>query len=261
MLFLFIACTPPSEDTSSFGSWELFWTDEFDGAENTEPDPTKWLHDVGGDGWGNNQLEYNTSTTNNVRLTGDGFLEIRANRENLGDNEYTSGRIKTKERFEHSYGRYEARIKLPEGQGLWPAFWMLGANIDEAGWPACGEIDILEMRGDNPQTVMGTIHGPGYSGGSGLGGEFSRESSFADDFHVFRVDVDDQHLSWFVDDEHYLTITPGDLPVGTAWVYDHDFFLLLNLAVGGNFLEDPTEETAFPASMLIDYVHVYRRVE
>ena len=261
MLFFLLACTQPSKDTGQFGTWELFWSDEFDGAASSPPDSAKWVHDVGGDGWGNNQLEYDTDSTNNVRLTGDGFLEIRAVREPFEGKEYTSGRIKTKDRFAHSYGRYEAKIKLPAGQGLWPAFWMLGANFDDVGWPSCGEIDIMEMRGNDPYTTMGTIHGPGYAGGSGIGGELSAEQSFADDFHVFRVDVDPQHLRWFVDDEPYLTITPGDLPVGTSWVYDHDFFLLLNLAVGGNFLADPTEETEFPASMFVDYVRAYRRTE
>ena len=116
------------------------------------------------------------------------------------------------------------------------------------------------MRGDNPYLTMGTIHGPGYSGGSGIGGDVYSDTSFADDFHIFRIDFDEEHISWFIDDNHFLTITPGDLPSGTAWVYDHDFFLILNLAVGGNFLEDPTAEQ-FPASMLVDYVRVYRRTE
>ena len=153
------------------------------------------------------------------------------------------------------------RIKLPEGKGLWPAFWLLGADFDEVGWPTCGEIDILEMRGDDPTEVHGTIHGSGYFGGGGLGGTYSLDGeTFADDFHTFAVDYEPDRLAWYVDDNLYLSLSPGDLPEGSAWSHDGPVFMILNLAVGGNYLGNPDETTEFPASVEVDWVRIYERV-
>ena len=245
-----------------FGTWSLVWSDEFDGAAGAPIDTSIWTHDVGGDGWGNEQLEYNTDRTDNVRLSGDGFLEIVALQENYESNSYTSGRIKTEGGYEQGYGRYEARIKMPAGKGLWPAFWMLGANFSEVGWPTCGEVDIMEYRGDNTYTAHGTVHGPGYSGGEGIGTSYVLpEGTFSDDYHTFAVEIDPEHIAWYVDDNLYQRLTPGDLPEGTPWVFSAEQFLILNLAVGGSFLENPDETTAFPATLSVDYVRAYERVE
>ena len=262
MMWLFAFSCQSVLDTAAVGSWSLVWEEQFDGAAEQPPDPTRWAYDVGGDGWGNNQLEYNSDRTSNVRLSGNSTLEIIARRETFEDNAYTSARINTRDRFEHGFGRYEARIKLPSGQGIWPAFWLLGASFEDgSAWPACGEIDILEMRGDQPTMVHGTIHGPGYSGGASIGGGFTAEEPLSDDFHVYRMDLDDQHISWYVDDELYFIATPGDLPAGSSWVFNTEYFMILNVAVGGNYLTDPDENTPFPNTMEVDYVKVYSRVE
>lgn len=261
MLLWMLACVAQESPSKNVGKFGLVWEHQFDGASNTPPDPSIWVHDVGGDGWGNNQLEYNSDRTDSVRLNGEGFLEIVAQREDFEGNEFTSGRITTNGLWTGGYGKYEARIKLPEGQGIWPAFWLLGADFNTVGWPSCGEIDILEMRGDNPYEVSGTIHGPGYSGGDGNGGVFQYGEPLSDDFHTYRVDIDPGHISWFVDDEHYLTISSGDIPSTAPWVFDGEYFILLNVAVGGNYLEDPDDNTEFPVSMLVDYIRYYERVE
>ena len=259
-----VGCAEPTTSAlaDGFGDWQMVWSDEFDGAAGSAVDTDVWTHDVGGDGWGNEQLEYNTNRTDNVRLDGEGHLEIVALEEDYDSNSYTSGRITTLGGYQQGYGRYEASIKLPEGKGLWPAFWMLGADFEEVGWPTCGEVDIMEYRGDEPYVSLGTVHGPGYSGGDGIGGEFTLpEGTFSDGYHTFAVEIDPEHIAWYVDDTLFNRITPADLPDGTAWAFDDEWFLLLNLAVGGSFLDNPDESTVFPATMSVDHVRAYERVE
>jgi beta-glucanase (GH16 family) len=235
----------------------LIWSDEFEGPAGELPDPDRWVFDIGTD-WGNAQLEFDTDRPENVSLDGEGHLAITARKESYDGQPYTSGRIKTKDRFERTYGRFEARIKLPVGQGMWPAFWMLGADIDEAGWPACGEIDIMEYRGHEPRVLHGTIHGPGYKGDDSIGNRHLLErGGFHEEFHVFAVEWTENKIVWSVDGEVYHSVTPEDLPVGTEWVYDRPYFILLNLAVGGRWVGAPDEETEFPQSMLVDWVRVY----
>lgn len=236
-------------------AWTLVWADEFEGPAGQLPDPDRWAFDIG-TGWGNAQLEYDTDRPENVSLDGNGNLAITARREYYEGQPYTSGRIKTAGRFEQMEGRFEARILLPTGQGLWPAFWMLGSDFNEVGWPACGEIDIMEYRGQEPTVVHGSVHGPGYSGGDALtrqydllGGRFDTE------FHVFAVEWREDRITWYVDEEPYFQVTRGDVP--GEWVFDHPFFLLLNVAVGGNFVAPPSATTSFPQSMLVDWVRVY----
>jgi beta-glucanase (GH16 family) len=250
------ACSPPDAKP-----WTLRWVEQFNGPEGSEPDPSTWVHDVGGDGWGNSQLEYNTDRTDNVDLDGNGFLRITARREAYEDNSWTSGRLTTHGLESFAYGRIEARILLPAGKGLWPAFWMLGQDFADVGWPTCGEIDILELRGETPNELLGTVHGPGYSGGSSVGQTWVTEQDLTDDFHIYAVEWDPRHISWWLDDALIGTVHPGDLPAGTPWVFDHDFFILLNLAVGGNFLEEPDETTPDVAVMGVDYVKVFERTE
>ena len=253
------AAEPAAEEVEPLGGYTLVWADDFDGAAGAPIDGSKWGHDVGGDGWGNNQLEYNSDRTENVRLDGEGRLIIEALREDFEGNRFTSGRVLTKGRFALQTGRVEARIKLPAGSGLWPAFWMLGADIDQVSWPACGEIDILELRGEEPYTTLGTVHGPGYSGAEGISGQYSlRAGTFADDFHDFAVDIDPGHIAWMIDGQVFHTVTEGDLPEGAAWAFDRPFFLLLNLAVGGNFV-GALDEAALPARVEVEHVRVYER--
>ncbi|MBX3067018.1 MAG: glycoside hydrolase family 16 protein [Anaerolineae bacterium] len=243
--------------------WDLAWSDEFEGDAGTAINPAKWTAETGGWGWGNNELEYYTTRTENASLDGNGNLAIVARKENpgayqchYGTCEYTSARLITKNKMEFTYGRVEGRIKVPRGQGIWPAFWMLGANIDSTLWPACGEIDIMENVGFEPSIVHGTIHGPGYSGTQGIGGSYEIDGEFADDFHVFAVDWDPNVIRWYVDGNLTKTVSINDLN-GREWVFDHDFFIILNVAVGGYWPRNPDATTEFPQTMLIDYVRVY----
>jgi len=238
----------------------LVWSDEFDGPAGQLPDSTRWVFDIGtgSNGWGNAQLEYDTNHPENVSLDGEGNLAITAIEEDYMGREYTSGRINTNGLYARTRGRFEARIKLPVGQGIWPAFWLLGSNFGSVGWPECGEIDIMEYRGQYPNIVSGALHGPGYSGGNSIGGYYNLEgASFNDDFHVFAIDWDSDSISWSVDDQIYMTLAPSDLPSGAQWVYNHDFFIILNVAVGGYYVGSPDETTTFPQTMLVDYVRVY----
>lgn len=267
-LLVLTACsgaqTPTSKGTPT-GTWTLVWSDEFDSANGSAPDSSKWVLETGGKGWGNNELEYYTTRTQNSQITG-GNLVITAQREDYTgtdgvSRQYTSARMKTAGKFSQKYGRFEARIKIPRGQGMWPAFWMLGDNCGTVPWPQCGEIDIMENIGSTPSTVYGTLHGPGYSGGSGLSSTYTlpNQQQFADDFHVMSIEWEPNVIRFYVDGNLYKTRTPSDLPAGTQWVYDHPFFILLNVAVGGNWPGNPDGTTQFPQTMLVDYVRVYAK--
>jgi beta-glucanase (GH16 family) len=254
---------PPS--AAAPAGWDLAWADEFDGPNGTGVDRTKWVPEVGGNGWGNNELEYYRDDVANA-VQQNGSLVITAIKERYTGTDgvtrdYTSARLITRGKFEPRYGRFEARIKIPYGQGIWPAFWMLGSDIGSAGWPACGEIDILENIGREPTIVHGTVHGPGYSGANGIGAAYSLPGGvrFADDYHVYAVEWEPKAIRWYVDDALYFTLTPANLPQGAKWVFDHPHFLLLNLAVGGNWPGNPDGTTVFPQTMLVDYVRVYKR--
>jgi beta-glucanase (GH16 family) len=242
----------------------LAWSDEFDQGENSAPDPAKWKFEIGGNGWGNQELEYYSSRRENARIR-QGNLEIIARKESYTGadgvkRDYTSARLITSGKFEQAYGRFEARIKLPYGQGVWPAFWLLGADDKRVGWPQCGEIDIMENIGREPQMVHGTIHGPGYSGGKGIGESYSVSSGrFADDFHIYAAEWEPEEIRFYVDDHLYTARRPSDLPAGTKWVYDHPFYILLNFAVGGEWPGSPDATTKFPQAMLVDYVRVYKK--
>ena len=241
--------------------WHLVWSDEFDGPANSAPDPAKWTFDLGGGGWGNGELEVYTSTRQNVFRDGAGHLVIRAIKSESGG--YTSARLKSQGKFSIEYGKIEARIKIPHGQGMWPAFWMLGDDVVAAGWPDCGEIDVMENIGKEPTVVHGTVHGPGYSGARGISASGSLPGSppLSDDFHVYSVEWWPGRVQFFLDGKPYQTVTPASLPAGAKWVSDHPFFLLLNLAVGGGWPGNPDQTTVFPQDMLIDWVRVSQRSE
>ncbi len=250
----FGACN--EEDTPEQPNWQLVWQDEFDGAAGELPDASKWSFDIGTD-WGNQQLEYDTDRPENASTDGNGNLVITAREENFAGRAYTSARIKTQGKFEQTYGRFEARLKTPFGPGLWPAFWLLGANIDEVSWPQCGEIDIMELRGQEPSIIHGSLHGPGNFGGDALTASYSLTNDrFDSDFHIFAVEWGEDYINYLVDDEVYYTITPDDL--NGEWVFDHDFFIILNVAVGGNYVGFPSPQTPFPQTMTVDYVRVYK---
>ncbi|MEK8173522.1 glycoside hydrolase family 16 protein [Streptomyces sp. M19] len=238
------------------------FTEDFDGAAGSGVDGSRWTQETG-DNVNNHERQWYTDGTNNAQLDGNGNLVITAKKENpggyncwYGSCEYTSARLNTAEKFTTTYGRVEARIKVPQGQGMWPAFWMLGEDIGSAGWPNCGEIDVMENVGFEPNTVHGTIHGPGYSGAGGIGAGYTLPSgNFSDDFHTFAVDWSPEKIVWSVDGNEYQTRTPADLN-GNQWVFDHPHFVILNLAVGGDWPGDPDGNTQFPQQMTVDYVHV-----
>ncbi len=242
-------------------NWQLSWSDEFDGTAGQLPDATKWAFDIGtgSNGWGNQELQHYTNRPQNVSLDGNGNLVITALRESYQGSPFTSARIKTQNLFVQAYGRFEARLKTPYGQGLWPAFWMLGANNETVTWPQCGEIDIMELRGQKPSIVNGSVHGPGYSGGNAITGSYAlRNDRFDVGYHIFAIEWNADTIDYFVDGFLYQRIEKRDLP--GEWVYDHPFFMILNVAVGGNYLGNPTAQTPFPQSMTIDYVRVYQEV-
>ena len=234
----------------------LVMSDEFnvDGA----PNPNLWSYNIGtgSNGWGNNELQYYTNRPENIKVE-NGFLKITARREQYMGEAFTSARILTKGKFETKYGRIEARIKLPRGKGLWPAFWMLGSNSDTAIWPQCGEIDIMEYLGSSPTKVFGTVHGPGYSGCNAITKTYALPNSrFDTDFHIFGVEWDENYINFYVDDVLYNQITPSE--VTGDWVFNNPFYIILNMAVGGNYPGAPNSETPFPQEMLVDYVRVYQ---
>jgi beta-glucanase (GH16 family) len=244
--------------------WQLVWSDEFNGSDGSSIDHSKWTIETGGEGWGNEELEFYTNRIENVSIR-EGHLAITARAEKFTASgitrNYTSGRLKTLGHFSQTYGRFEARIKVPSGQGMWPAFWMLGDDIDKVGWPACGEIDIMENIGKEPSIVHGSIHGPGYVGDTGIEAPYTLpgKQRFADDFHVFAIEWDPDSISFFVDQTLYVRRTRADLKPGWKWVFDKPFFLILNLAVGGDWPGNPDSTTVFPRAMLVDYVRVYER--
>ena len=210
---------------------------------------------TGTDGWGNNELQHYTKRADNVVIE-DGMLKITAIKESYEGAEYTSARVLTKGKFEQQYGRVEARIKLPSGKGLWPAFWMLGSNYDVVGWPQCGEIDIMENKGSEPTIVAGSLHVPGYSGGNPVTKQFQlTDNRFDSDFHIFGIEWTKDYVNHYVDGVLYNHITRDDVP--GEWVFDQPFYIILNLAVGGNFDGAPTDATVFPNHMLVDYIRVY----
>lgn len=246
-----------SDDTQTVTTRnELVMQDEFnkDGA----PDSELWSFDIGNgeNGWGNNELQYYTDRKENV-VAQNGLLIITARKEPFKGSSYTSSRLLTKDKFDQAYGRFEARIRLPWGQGIWPAFWMLGADIDTNPWPAAGEIDIMEFRGQEPTTILGSVHGPGYSGGNAISKSYTLTNDrFDTSFHVFGIEWGPEFVNYYVDDVLYNQITPAD--VTGEWVFNKPFYILINLAVGGTFVGSPDAETVFPQTMLVDYVRVYK---
>ncbi len=256
-LLLFFRCTSTDEGTD----WQLIWSDEFDGAAGATLDQSKWNFEIGRgqNGWGNNELQYYTDRTENAALDGEGNLIITAREESFDGANYTSSRITTQDKLEITYGRIEARIKTPFGQGLWPAFWLLGTPNGDEIWPQIGEIDVMELRGQQPTKIASTVHGPGYSAGNGISGDYNLTNSrFDTEFHVFAAEWFTDKIDFYVDGFLHHTVTKEQIEnAGNEWVYNDPFFLILNVAVGGNYVGSPNQATRFPQSMTIDYVRVY----
>ena len=246
------------DDTARPG-WVLAWSDEFNGMPGDGLDKSKWAYSVGPND-ANMEQEYYTDRVENSDYDGQGNFMITARLEDYMGYRYTSAKFTSSGKYEPKYGRLETRIKLPKGKGLWPAFWNLGTNIGDVGWPACGEMDIMETVGDQLTVNHGSLHGPGYSGSSPLTATYTlpKGQTFDQDFHVFAAEWEENVVRFYVDDTLYETKTPDDVPNGKTWVYDHDVFMIVNVAVGGTLPGDP-DDSIFPKSMLIDYVRVYER--
>jgi beta-glucanase (GH16 family) len=248
--------------------WHLKWADEFGGKAGSPPDPLKWKYDLGdgsprNPGWGNNEKQQYTDSTENVFHDGNGHLVIQAVR--AGKDSFTSGRIKTQELFDFQYGRIEAKIRIPYAYGLWPAFWMLGSSYKTTPWPVCGEVDIMENFGARNRefnVIHATVHGPGYAS-TGITGFNSLPSGrFDEDFHLFTAEWWPKRIEFFVDEKSFLVVTPAKMPSRGSWVFDDGpFFILLNLAVGGYPapVGYPDANVPFPQKMLVDFVRVYQR--
>lgn len=261
-IVLLISCET-SETQTVATLTNLVWADEFD--TDGAPDTSKW-NIVTGDGtaqgipgWGNNELQVYTSDSKNVNVQ-DGVLVITADQEGSG---YTSARINTKGKYQKEYGRFEAKIKLPAGKGIWPAFWLLGDDENGAlQWPQVGEIDIMEYLGDEPTSIFGTIHGPGYSGGASISKQYELlNDRFDSGFHVFGIEWSPNRINYYVDGDLYQSLTPENVEEETngagEWVFNRPFYIILNIAVGGNLPGSPDENTVFPQRMIVDYVRVY----
>jgi len=255
LLVLILPGAGCDRDDEEVLEWQLVWQDEFDGPEGQLPDSTKWRFDIG-TGWGNLQLEHDTNRPENVSLDGNGKLRIVAREEQYENSDYTSGRINTRGLFSHERGRFEARILLPIGQGIWPAFWMLGADFPGVSWPDCGEIDIMEYRGQQPNILVGSIHGPGHSGDNAISGRHQSSGFLNERYHVYAIEWDTESITWFIDETQYHRVERSGLPGGARWVYNQPFFILLNVAVGGRWVGPPDGSTVFPQTMLIDWVRV-----
>jgi beta-glucanase (GH16 family) len=255
-----VGCDSNNEPEETYTN--IVWQDEFE--QDGSPDPELWSYDIGtGEeifgqpGWGNNEQQYYTDRSDNIKIE-DGMLQITARRESFESSSYTSAKILTRGLFETTYGRFEARIMLPFGQGIWPAFWLLG---DDSGgtvsWPQIGEIDIMEYRGQQPTIVHGSVHGPGYSAGNAVTDRYQiTNGRFDTEFHVFAIEWGPDFIKYYMDDTLYNEITPED--VNGEWVFnDNTFYIIMNVAVGGSFVGPPSSNTPFPQTMLVDYVRVY----
>lgn len=258
----------PAPAPAPSNSWTLVWSDEFDGAAGTVPKAAHWNYDLGNaeaNGWGNHEFQYYTSNARNAQHDGNGMLVITAEKAsnpgpcwNAKPCDYTSARIHSNGKVSFTYGKVEARMKLPDGAGIWPAFWALGTDLATAGWPKSGEIDIMEFVGKTPKTVYGTLHGPGYSGAQGINKPYDMGALVSADFHTYTIIKRPNEIIWQVDGKEYHRLTPALLPSGGQWVFEKPFFVILNLAVGGDWPGAPDASTVFPAQMKVDWVRIYK---
>ncbi|MGQ3199686.1 carbohydrate binding domain-containing protein [Microbacterium aurantiacum] len=253
--------------------WELRWSDEFDAAAGTPADPRYWTYEIGGWGWGNDELQYYTDSTDNAAHDGEGNMVITTRAVEdpaaaglecwYGDCEYTSARLVTEDKLEVKHGRIEARAQMPDGEaGIWPAIWSLGNDFREVGWPRTGEIDIMEFVGKLPEEIFGTIHGPGYSGGQAYGNTYDFGENLGGQWLTFSVEWEEGEIRWYVQRDGgeeilFHTATPEDV-APSDWVYEHPFFLIMNMAVGGNFGGPLADTLTFPQELKVDYIRVFQ---
>jgi beta-glucanase (GH16 family) len=279
-LVLLAACADSAPSSTSSGTvatqppppiqWTQVWSDEFDGPAGAPVDATKWTNDLADGcaeklcGWGNDEKEYYSTDASNISTNGQGQLVIvgKAAPAGLtcyyGTCRYTSAKITTRGKLVVSpAGRVEARIKLPSGQGLWPAFWMLGSTCPQTPWPNCGEIDIMENKGSQPSSTSSALHGPGYSGATPFAHSQSFPNGNVTDFHTYAVEWDTFTVKWFVDGVVHYQVGITDINAYGVSVLDKSFIVILNLAIGGHFDGDPQSDAIFPATMLVDYVRVF----
>lgn len=259
----------PEVSPGAPAGWVLTWSDEFEGPAGAAPDASVWSFDLGDGsriglpGWGNGERQWYTDDPTNVALDGEGHLVLTARRPEVapecyyGPCEYTSARLLTRDRFEFQHGRLEARLRVPAGFGLWPAVWLLGSNVDEVGWPESGEIDVMEYVGRRPTYVMGTVHGPGYSGSLGISGSIDLGEPVSDAFHTVALEWAPGRLTWCLDGSPFHEVTSDDV-APHDWVFEQPFFLIVNLAVGGNLGGPVFPDTEFPAQLLVDYLRLYQ---
>lgn len=237
--------------------WELYWDEEFN--YNGIPDSSKWSYDVGGQGWGNNELQYYTKASSKNVEVSNGTLKLKAIREKMDNRDYTSARLLTKDKADFTYGKVEIRAKLPAGRGLWPAIWMLGTNIKTVPWPDCGEIDIMEHVGFEKDSVFGTIHTKAYN--HVIGTQKTRAIFINDpytSFHIYSVEWTPEHVDFYLDNIIYNHFE-NEHKTTAEWPFDSPFFLVLNLAIGGNWGgKEGIDKTIFPATMEVDYIRVYK---
>ncbi|QIL75494.1 MULTISPECIES: family 16 glycosylhydrolase [Hymenobacter] len=247
------AATEVNAEARDFSQYtELVWSDNFDGSAL---DQSKWTYEVS-DNWYNNELQATTNSSENLYLNG-GNLVIQAKREQLRNRQYTSARIVTKGKQDFAFGRVDIRAKLPKGKGIWPAIWMLGSNDSQAPWPACGEIDIMELRGSQPAVNISTIHFGNTTADRKQKGTEVRlpTGDFADDYHIFSLVRSKGQLRWYLDGQQYFSVTSSEV---SPYPFDNKFYMILNIAVGGDFDGNPDASTTFPKQMQVDYVRYYQ---
>ena len=248
LLVSFSGCDE-NDDGPKGTTWQLVWSDEFN--ESGALNDANWTYDLGGGGWGNNELQVYTNAAENV-ISEDGVLKI------IARDGFSSARVKTQGLFSQTYGRFEARIKTPSGAGIWPAFWLLGDGVSTVGWPQAGEIDIMELVGQRPNIISGSVHGPGNFAAGGISKTYGFQNDrFDADFHLFAIEWGVNYIDFYVDDKLYQRITPSDVK---EWVFNQPFHIILNVAVGGNLVGFPNSSTPFPQTMEVDYVRVYKEL-
>ena len=253
---------PPSPTITPPGGWKLVWSDEFDKPDGSAPDENKWSYAVGAGGWGNGEYEYYTDHRLENAHIDHGMLVIEARKEDYLGHDYTSARLNTSQKGDWTYGRVEVRAKLPKGQGLWPAIWMMPTDSIYGGWPRSGEIDIMELLGNEPSRVYGTLHYGDPHDSQGSQFDLTDGSAFSDSFHTFAIEWEPGIIRWYVDGSQYFTVTQwfiSDESRPFPAPFDQRFYLILNVAVGGTWPGYPDETTQFPQKMYIDYVHVYQK--
>ncbi len=252
---------PATATSAQSDVWVQVWADEFEQLDGSPPDPEKWNHQEGGSGWGNGELQHYTKSIDNAFIQ-DGMLVIQANKEYMMGRDYTSARLTTQFRGDWTYGRYEIRARLPVTQGIWPAIWLLPSRARYGSGPAGGEIDIMELVGSEPNIAYGTLHFGNPAERSTGSHELAQGITFADKFHIFAVEWEPDEIRWYVDDTLFHSETEWFTSARKDAVYpapfDQDFYLLLNVAVGGHWPGDPDDTSIFPQMMYVDYVRIYQ---